>query len=79
MVNTLFKLMGTKGTGLAKDINSFQQAGLARTIVAAYQVKRWMKIDRGTLEISEIRQTKLTDRHITLPRLKAHRHNHIKA
>ena len=59
----LLELMGAKRLGLAEHVNGFQQTGLAGSVFTADQIKPPIEIDCRALQVSEIRQAKLTDCH----------------
>ena len=63
MVYALLELMGAKRLRLTQYVNGFQQTGFARSVLTADQIKTTIEIECRTLEVSEIRQAKLTDCH----------------
>ena len=63
MADALFELMGAKGLRLTQNINGFKQTGFAGSIVPNDQIESSIEVERRAPQISEIRQTKLTDKH----------------
>jgi len=59
----LFELMRAERVGLAQYVNGFEQAGFTRSILTDDKVEMRIEVERGTTQVSEIRQTNLTDCH----------------
>ena len=62
-IDALSQLVGSEGLRLTEHENCLEQTGFARAIATTNQIHSRIEIECGTPEISEIRQTQLTDRH----------------